>query len=181
MAAFLLVLFAILTRVWLASGTHAPHAWWNFTAVGGSLLFFGARRSLRLAIVPVLALVATDYLLTTRMYGYAFHPASYTITWSWYCAAILLGAVLLKRNRDVKRIAAASFASSTAFFLASNFAWLYPVSMYPHNFAGLVASYAAGVPFYRNDLLSTLVFAGVAFGALAIVEQREHAGAAARA
>jgi len=125
--------------------------------------------------------VATDYLLTTRMYGYAFHPASYLITWSWYCAAIVLGSLLLKRNHDIKHIAAASFASSTVFFLASNFAWLYPVSMYPHNLSGIVASYAAGVPFYRNDLLSTLVVAGIAFGLLAIAEQREQANAAVRA
>jgi hypothetical protein len=68
MAAFLLVLFAILNRVWLGTGPHAPHMWWNFTAVGGSLLFFGARRSLKQAWIPVLALMATDYFLTKYCY-----------------------------------------------------------------------------------------------------------------
>jgi len=43
MTAYLLILVAILSRV--APLSH--HAWWNFTAVGGSLLFFGARRPLK--------------------------------------------------------------------------------------------------------------------------------------
>jgi hypothetical protein len=175
MAAFLLVLFAILDRVLLASGSHAPHAWWNFTAVGGSLLFFGARRSLRQAWIPVVALMATDYILTTQMYGYSFHATSYLITWAWYAGAVLLGAGLLRRNHNAGRVAGASFASATLFFLASNFVGLYPISMYPHNFAGLMAAYAAGVPFYRNDLVSTLLVTGVAFGVLALVKQREQA------
>ena len=38
MPAYLLIALAILTRV-------APHpGWFSFTAVGGALLFFGARR-----------------------------------------------------------------------------------------------------------------------------------------
>ena len=35
---------------------------------------------------------------------------------------------------------------------------------YPHTVAGLAACYAAAVPFYRNDLLSTALVAGLAFG-----------------
>jgi hypothetical protein len=178
MSAFLLVLFAIVTRVLLASGTHAPHAWWNFTAVGGSLLFFGARRPLRQAWMPVLALMATDYLLTTQLYGFSFHLTSYLITWAWYAAAILLGSALLKRKHDIQHIAGASFASATSFFVVSNFVGLYPVSMYPHNFTGLIASYEAGIPFYRNDLVSTLLVTGIAFGVVALANGREHADGA---
>lgn len=177
MAAFLLVLFAILNRVFLASGSHAPHAWWNFTAVGGSLLFFGARRPLREMWMPVLALMATDYLLTTRMYGYAFHPADYAITWGWYAAALLLGAWLLKGHANAGRIIGASFAGASSFFLISNFALLYPATMYPHNFAGVVSAYAAGLPFYRNDLASTLLVAGIAFSAAAFARQHRDAKA----
>jgi hypothetical protein len=181
MAAFLLVLFAILTRVFLASGSHGAHAWWNFTAVGGSLLFFGARRPLREAALAVLAFMATDYLLTTRMYGYAFQPSSYVITWAWYAAAILMGAALLKQQATTGRVVGASFLSATSFFLVSNFAGFFPLSMYPHTFAGIVQAYAAGVPFYRNDLVSTLLVTGVAFGALALSRQHRHAASIASA
>jgi len=36
--------------------------------------------------------------------------------------------------------------------------------MYPHSLAGLGACYAAGLPFYRNDLASTALTAGALFG-----------------
>ena len=50
MFAYLLLLAAVLTRV-------LPHAgWMNFTAVGGALLFFGARRSWREMLLPLVAL-----------------------------------------------------------------------------------------------------------------------------
>ncbi len=37
-------------------------------------------------------------------------------------------------------------------------------TMYPKTAGGLLACYGAGVPFYRNDALSTLVVCGVLFG-----------------
>jgi len=173
MAAFLLVLFAILNRVWLGTGSHAPHAWWNFTAVGGSLLFFGARRSLKQAWIPVLALMATDFFLTKYAYGFPFHPQDYLVTWAWYVGAILLGAWLLQKRASAGRVVGASFASATSFFLVSNFVVWLASAMYPRTASGLMECFSAGVPFYRNDLVSTVLVTGVAFGALALLRQRE--------
>ena len=52
MAAYLLLVVAVLTRL-------MPHPdWWNFTAVGGALLYFGARRSWREMLAPLAALMA---------------------------------------------------------------------------------------------------------------------------
>ena len=36
--------------------------------------------------------------------------------------------------------------------------------VYLDTFAGLMACYAAALPFYRNDLVSTAIVAGLAFG-----------------
>jgi hypothetical protein len=36
--------------------------------------------------------------------------------------------------------------------------------MYPHTLSGLAACYTAGLPFYRNDIASTAITAGVLFG-----------------
>ncbi len=59
MPAYLLILVAIASRL-------LPHPdWLNFTAVGGALLYFGARRSWREMIAPLAALMATDYVLTS--------------------------------------------------------------------------------------------------------------------
>jgi hypothetical protein len=173
MAAFLLVLFAILNRVWLGTGSHAPHMWWNFTAVGGSLLFFGARRSLKQAWIPVLALMVTDFFLTKYAYGYPFQVQDYLVTWAWYVGAIVLGAWLLKNRASAGRVVGAAFASATSFFLVSNFVVWVAAAMYPRTTGGLMQCFAAGVPFYRNDLVSTVVVAGLAFGALALVRHRD--------
>jgi len=169
MGAYLLIVVAVLSRV-------VPHPWLNFTAVGGGLLFFGARRPLREAIWPVLALMATDFYLTAFFYHYAWHTSGYLITWAWYAGAILLGRIMLGRRVTVARVIAAPLLTATSFFLASNFAsWL---ELYPHTAAGLTACYALALPYYRNDVLSTLLVTGLAFGlpelAHRLAQQRAH-------
>jgi len=171
MSAYLLILFAIVSRVAVAS----HHSWLNFTAVGGSLLFFGARRPLRQAALPVIALAALDYYMTVYVYSYPFAVQDYLITWAWYVAVIVLGHLLLRDHRSVGRVAAAVVLSSTSFFLASNFAaWTVLRGFYPHTFSGLMSAYIAGLPFYRNDLLSTTLVAGLAFGLPALVRHYRH-------
>jgi hypothetical protein len=167
MSAYLLILFAILSRIAVSS----HHGWLNFTAVGGSLLFFGARRPLRQAILPVIALVALDYYMTVYVYSYPFAAQDYLITWAWYAAVIVLGHLLLRDRKSLGRVGAAVILSSTSFFLASNFAaWTVLRGIYPHTFSGLMTAYAVGLPFYRNDLLSTTLVAGLAFGLPALIE-----------
>jgi hypothetical protein len=171
MSAYLLILFAILSRVFVAS----HYDWLNFTAIGGSLLFFGARRSLRQAVLPVIALAALDYYMTVSVYNYPFRLQDYLLTWTWYAAVIVLGRILLRDRRSVGRVASAVVLSSTSFFLASNFAAWTVLPMYPRTFGGLISAYAAGLPFYRNDLLSTALVAGLAFGLPALVRHFDHA------
>lgn len=158
MPAYLLLLVAVLSRI-------IPHPWLNFTAVGGSLLYFGARRPLRQAILPVALLAATDYYLTVFTYNYPFHLSSYLLTWAWYAAVVLLGRVLLAERTSAIRLSSAIVLAPTSFFLVSNFAaWVEAVNLYPRSLSGLGMSYAAGLPFYRNDLISTALVAGLAFG-----------------
>ena len=169
MGAYLLMVVAVLSRV-------VPHPWMNFTAVGAGLLYFGARRPLREMVLPVLALMATDFYLTTVFYHYAWQTSSYLVTWAWYGGVVLLGSIMLRRNMTVTRVIAAPVLASTSFFLVSNFvAWL---AMYPHTTAGMTACYALALPFYRNDLLSTTLVTGLAFGlpamARRMAEQRAH-------
>ena len=84
MPAYLLLVVAILSRL-------VPHPdWLNFTAVGGALLYFGARRSWREMLAPLAALMATDYFLTVFSYHYAFRWQAYVTTWAWYLAVMAL-------------------------------------------------------------------------------------------
>lgn len=167
MSAYLLILIAILSRV--AVLPHLP--WLNFTAVGGSLIFFGARRPLRQAIVPLALMAATDYYLTVFAYNYSFHISAYLLTWAWYAAVIVLGRGLLAKRASVSRVAAATLIAPTSFFLITNFAAWVGSPMYPQTFAGLGMSYVAGLPFYRNDLVSTALVTGLVFGLPALARQ----------
>lgn len=165
MAAYLLILAAVLSRV-------VPHAgWFNFTAVGGALLYFGARRSWREMLAPLAALMATDYFLTVFSYHYSFRANDYLPTWLWYIAAMALGQILLGSKTTWLRFGAAVVLGPTSFFLLSNLAvWVSSV-MYPHTGAGLVACYVAGLPFYGNDVASTALVAGLAFGVPVLIQR----------
>ena len=159
MFAYLVLLLALISRL-LPPLTHLNM--WNFTAVGGSLLFFGARRPRWQGAVAVLALMVTDYLLTVDVYHYAFHVSGYVVTWSWYAGVGLLGHQMLRRV-TIGRVTAAVLTSATSFFVLSNFVvWL--GTMYAHSISGLTACYIAAFPFFRNDLVSTALTAGVLFG-----------------
>lgn len=171
---FLLVLlFALLTRL-LPPALHLTAM--NFTAVGGCLLFFGSRKARWQSVVAVLALMASDFVLTRYAYGYPFHVRGYLVTWTWYAGVCLLGYGLLQRATVLRGIAAVA-GSATSFFLLSNFVvWM--GRMYAHTWAGLAQCYVAALPFYRNDLVSTAVVAGVLFGVPVWVLRRERPAAA---
>jgi hypothetical protein len=171
MIAYLLLLVAVLTHA-------VPHAgWWNFTAVGGALLYFGARRSWREMLAPLAVLMATDYFVTVYTYHYAFRWESYIPTWAWYLAAMFLGQILLSKRTTFLRVAAATLLGPTSFFVISNYAAWVSMGIYPRTLAGLEACYLAAIPFYRNDLVSTAVVVGVAFGVPVLV-RRMHAAPA---
>jgi hypothetical protein len=163
MAAFLLIAVAVLSRI-------VPHpGWLNFTAVGGALLYFGARRPLRQMWIPLAAFAATDYYLTVFFYSYPFHLSAYLVTWAWYAAVIVLGYFLLAKKTSVSRVGAGVLIAPTSFFLITNFAaWAAMPQLYPRSLSGLELSYMAGLPFYRNDVLSTTIVAGLAFGLPAV-------------
>ena len=149
----------------LAFASHVlPHPWWNFTAVTAALLVWGAQRPMWTAALPVALLGAGDWYLTSFIYGYAFHPNAYLLTWVWYALTIALGYLLLRGRPGWLRVAGSGLLASTSFFLVSNYAvWAMPGSWYPHTIAGLETCYAAALPFYRNDLLSTLLVLGAVF------------------
>jgi hypothetical protein len=178
MSAFIVLIVAAFSRV-------VPHALhlvgWNFTALGGGLLFFGAKmqggdrrtawRQVAAKLAGALAvLIATDYYLTVYAYQYPWHASAYLVTWLWCAAVCLMGMGLLERP-SVLRCAAATLASATSFFLLSNGAVWAGSTMYPHTLAGLGACLAMGLPFYRNDLTSTTLTLGVLFGLPALARR----------
>ena len=153
MLAYLFVLVAVAIRF-------LPHPL-AFTPVAASLLFFGARRPVRQAWVPLALLAASDVMLTTVVYRYPF-SWDHFVTWAWYAAVLWLGTSLRESVRPL-RLLLAALASSVSFFLVSNFAVWAAWNMYPKNMNGLLMSYAAALPFFRRAVEGDLFFTGVMF------------------
>lgn len=167
MAAYILILVAVLSRL-------IPHApWFHFTAVTGSLLYFGAKRPRWEMLAPLAALITTDcYLTVFNYHGFSIGWES-VVSWVWYAFAIVLGWALLGKKITLARGVAGALLGPTSFFLISNFSvWAFDTfHEYPRTFAGLAACYLAGVPFYRNDVVATSVVLAVALGVPALLHK----------
>jgi hypothetical protein len=156
----LLVIAAALTR---ALPYLIPHTW-NFTAIGALAIFGGAQFSdKRLAfIVPITAMAISDVFI-----GNGFSLVVYT----GFVAMVACG-FLIRNKVNTTNVILVSFISASVFFLITNFAFLYPSTRYSHNISGILTSYAAGLPFFRNMLIGNLVFSSILFGAFYLLSKR---------
>jgi len=133
----------------------APHPA-NFAPIGALALFGGAvLPGAWTFIVPLAALALSDAIL-------GFYGIGMVWVYGSFALIALLGMTALRR-RTVIRIAGAALGASVLFYLITNFGeWLGP--LYPHTAAGLLASYVAGIPFFRNTVLSDLGYSFALFG-----------------
>ena len=143
----------------------------SFAPVAAALLYFGARMPRKQMWIPVVALAASGVYLSRSTYGYPV-TADLLVTWAWYAAIVLLGGLLAK-NASVLRIGAASLTASVSFFLLSNFAVWAVWNMYPKTTSGLAICYVAGLPFFRNTVVSDLFFSAAFFGIGYLVSHRQ--------
>jgi glucan phosphoethanolaminetransferase (alkaline phosphatase superfamily) len=133
----------------------------HLTPVGASLLFFGASRKRREVWFPVLLFTVGDVLLNRFVYDQAFHADQFINT-AWYAVAVLIG-YYLARTVTAPRVVGASLSASISFYVVSNFGVWLGYDMYAKTWQGLLACYAAAVPFFRNTLVSDLLFSAVLF------------------
>ena len=160
MLAYLFVLLAVAVRF-------MPHPW-MFTPVTGSLLFFGARGPRRQLWIPFALLVTSDVLLNALVYKY---PLSWdqSVVFAWYAGVLWLGTKLGKNAKPLPIIGAA-LASSISFYLVTNLAAWAWLDMYPKNFAGIIMSYTAAIPFFRHALEGDLLFTAAMFATPVVVK-----------
>lgn len=156
----LLVIAAALTR---ALPYLIPDLW-NFTAVGALALFAGAQfRNKNMAfILPIAAMAISDLFI-----GNGFSLLVYT----GFVAMVACG-FLIRNKINTTNVILASFISASVFFLITNFSFFYPISLYPRNISGILASYSAGLPFFRNMLIGNMVFSAVLFGSFYLLSKR---------
>jgi hypothetical protein len=163
MLAYLFVVLAVAVRF-------LPHPM-AFTPVGAALLYFGARAPRKQMWFPLALLAVSDVLLTKFVYAYPF-TLDHLVTFAWYAVVLWMGG-FLRDDAKPLRIAGASLATAVSFFLASNLAVWAVWNMYPKTLNGVMLAYAAGLPFFRNEIASDLFFSAVLFGVGALVAGRE--------
>jgi len=138
----------------------------NFTPIAAIALFGGATFSdKRLAfLVPLLAMALSDIVIG----GFSIvTPFVYTS----FSAIVCIG-LLLRASKDPIRIGGASVAGALLFFVVTNFAVWLVAGYYPKTLAGLEACFVAAIPFFRNTLLSDLLYTGLLFGLWFLAERR---------
>ncbi|MEO8671924.1 MAG: DUF6580 family putative transport protein [Tahibacter sp.] len=143
---------------------------YNFAPVGAIALFGGAWFADRryAFIVPISAMLISDLLIE-------LHPLL-PVVYACMALTTLLGFAMRGRV-NAWRVASSGVASAVLFFLVTNLAfWLtqfiYPQLTYPMTAAGLVECYAAAIPFFKNDLIGTLLWSAVLFGGYALLRGR---------
>lgn len=156
----ILIVCAALTR---ALPLLIPHIW-NFTAIGALAIFSGAQFSdKRLAfIMPLAAMALSDLFI-----GNGFSMLVYLA----FTAMVLCG-FLIRKKVSIPNVALSSIAGALVFFLITNFAFFYPVTLYPHNMQGIMTSYIAALPFLNNMVVGNLIFGGVLFGSFYFLSKR---------
>ncbi len=153
---YALIIFAALSRLL----PHPP----NFTPVAGMALFGAAllpNKRLSL-LMPVAALLLSDSIL--GFYGWSGMVSVYGAT----LLVGILGCFLLRnRTASAGRIATAALSGSVLFFLVTNAACWW--TGYPHSLAGLSLCFTLALPFFRNEILGTLLSTAVLFGCHALL------------
>jgi len=137
--------------------------WSGFSPVIAIALFSGfiLKQRDRTFLLPLLALFISDVVIHILYKWGAFeYPGFYSGQWKNYL--ILLTATLigwLLKGRSYPSLLGGAIVAPTVFFLLSNFGvWMATTeATYTKDFGGLMACYAAGLPFYKNALIATIV------------------------
>jgi hypothetical protein len=159
---FILVLIIVTT---ICKYFFGPEPGWSgFSPVIAIALFSGfiLKERDRSFFVPLVALFISDAVIHILYKIDLFdYPGFYNGQWKNYL--ILLTATLigwLLKGRSHASLLAGAIIAPTVFFLLSNFnVWLATTeAVYSKDFGGLMSCYVAGLPFYKNALIATLVF-----------------------
>jgi hypothetical protein len=139
-------------------------AWSGFSPVIAIALFSGfiIKQKDMSFLLPLLALLVSDAVIEF-LYSQDLFPYAGFYSGQWKNYLILLLSTLvgwLLKGKKTSTVLAGGLVAPTLFFLVSNFSvWASSAEVtYSRDFSGLLTCYTAGLPFYKNALIATLVF-----------------------
>jgi len=144
---------------------HAP----NFTPVAAVGLLAGVYfRKPWAPLLPLAGLLISDFFIG----GYGVRGM--VVVYGSFGLTFLIGRIMARGGvfagegrfgAKSARVLGGSLAGAVLFFLITNNVFLYTPALYPHDLSGMMASYVAGLPFFRSQILGDLFYSGVLFGA----------------
>jgi len=148
----------------------------NFSPLGAFALFGGAYISHKWGryVLPLLMIWVSDIIITNVIYseyvdGFTLFYKGSLVNYFAFASIVFVGAMIKKKNQLTVIIGAT--ASSVLFFIISNFGvWAFS-EMYPNTINGLVSCFTFALPFFKNSLVSTLLFSALLFGAVEVVNR----------
>ena len=137
----------------------------NLTPLGATAIFGGTKLARPWNyLAPLLILFVTDLFL-------GFH-ATMPYVYGSFILTVYIAEKFLTKAVTAKRLIALATANALIFFLVTNFGVWLEGRLYPPTVAGLVESYAMGLPFLRNMLLGDLGYTLGLFGLYALAERQ---------
>lgn len=129
----------------------------NFSPVAAIALFGGAMFGSRISAfaVPLGIMLLSDLFI-------GFHDTMWAVYLS-IASVVMIGRFISDRPGIVLPLVGA-FAGSVIFFLVTNAAVWMNGGLYAPGISGLIESYAAGLPFFRNSLMGDVFFTFALFG-----------------
>ncbi len=154
-----LSILALLARlIW-----HLP----NFSPLASLILFAGYYTPKKYWPLPFISLFISDLII-----GFYAWPVMLSV----YIASafnLYLGR-LLQKNSNAINIASSTLASALIFFLITNLAVWASGDWYAHNLNGLYLCFALAIPFFKTTLLSNILYTGLIFTPIKLIETIRH-------
>ncbi len=152
----------------------------NFAPIASLAIFGGAviTNKKYALILPLGALLLSDILFELFTSTPGFYDISQTFVYGAFILISFLATQIKKVN--TKNILFACVWSGVIFFILSNFGMWLTGAYYPKTFNGLIACYAAAIPFYKNEFfgnmllntfMSNFFFTALLFGAYAFIKK----------
>lgn len=141
----------------------------NFTPIGGIIIFSLVKIENKFLtnFIPIFIFWVSDLLINNFILPITFPQYYQGVqlfgSWSIYLALviILMSLRFLLNNPNKYFIPGASLTAAILFYLITNFGVWLESSFYPPTWSGLWICLGAGLPFFGNYLLSTLIYSYV--------------------
>lgn len=143
----------------------------NFAPITAIAIFGGSVLPKKLAVwAPLGAMIVSDAII-------GFYPLM-PLIWICYLSIALMSYRWL-RPASVSRGAVVTLSSSILFFVVTNFGVWVASGMYSHTVAGFIRCYVMAIPFFRNSLVSDVMFTVALFTTYQLATNRAARGSLA--